>query len=104
MTKKIYLTAVVLLLGLTVAPMPAHAGWNAMLRYFGEYWSDGYHSKGDAWNRPTKHARELSSYQPYYPVYEAPMPAMEEQVPNPAGQTVTAVSASAPVIILPKSN
>lgn len=106
MTKKIYLTAALMLLGMVVAPLPAEAGWNALLRYCGEFWSDGYHSKGDPWNKPTKHARELSSYQPYYPVYEAPvqaMPAMEEQVPTPAGHHVTAVSSEAPMIILPKS-
>ncbi|QDU75692.1 hypothetical protein Pan97_27270 [Bremerella volcania] len=104
MTKKFYLTAALLLLGLVAAPMPVEAGWNAWLRYCGEFWSDGYHSKGDPWNRPTKHARELSSYQPYYPAYETPMPAMEEQVPTPAKQNVATVSASSPVIILPKSN
>ncbi|MEW4565764.1 hypothetical protein AB1K70_24800 [Bremerella sp. JC770] len=103
MTKKITLTATLLLLGLIVAPMPAHAGWNAVLRYFGEYWSDGYHSQGDPWNRPTKHAKQLSSYQPYYQAYPAPMPAMQEQVPTPAPakQNVTAVSSGGPVMIIP---
>ncbi len=108
MTSKFILTAAVLLLGLVATPLPAEAGINAFLRYCGEYWSDGYHSQGDPWNRPTKHARQLSSYQPVYPVYHVPatqQPVMEEQVPTPAKHKVTAVSHGAPVIIIPaKSN
>lgn len=104
MTNKIYLTAALLLLGLVVAPLPAEAGINAWLRYCGEFWSDGYHSQGDPWNKPTKHAKQLSSYQPYYPVYEAPLPAMQEQVPTPAKQNGTAVSSGAPLFIHAKSN
>ena len=108
MTKKIYLTAALLRLGLVVAPLPAHAGWNAILRYCGEFWSDGYHSKGDPWNRPTHHARQMSSYQPYYPAHDPYPPMMQEQVPTPvptpAKHKVTAVSTDSPMIILPKSN
>ncbi|MBA2115360.1 hypothetical protein [Bremerella alba] len=104
MTNKIYLTTALLLLGLVVAPMPAEAGINAWLRFCGEFWSDGYHSKGDPWNKPTKHAQQLSSYQPYYPAYEAPQPVMEEQVPVPAKHRVTAVSSGVPGFIHAKSN
>jgi len=104
MTNKIFLTSALLLLGLLVTPLPAEAGWNAWLRFCGEYWSDGYHSKGDPWNKPTKQARQLSSYQPVYPAYEVPVSATQVHVPTPANRPEPVVGDRPPRMIPAKSN
>ncbi|WP_147274133.1 hypothetical protein [Bremerella cremea] len=92
MLRTIQLTAVVLLLCLILAPAAAEAGsgWNRAMRFFGEFWSDGYHSPGDYWNQPPHHPPRVPAYQPYYPVMPQPtqaLPApgmpMEETISTP---------------------
>ncbi|MEW4453491.1 hypothetical protein AB1L30_12520 [Bremerella sp. JC817] len=84
MSRAINLTVAFLLVGSILVPAPAQAGWNGVMRFFGEFWSDGYHSKGDAWNRPTHHEQRLSTYQPYYPVQVVPNEVIEIPTPTPA--------------------
>ena len=76
MLRAVQLTAVLLLCALVFAPAPAQAGFEHVLRFFGEFWGDGYHSKGDSWNRPPRHAAPMPAYRPYYP-------AMPQAVPQP---------------------
>ncbi len=77
MLRTIQRTAVLLLLCLILAPAPAQANWNRVMRFFGEFWSDGYHSKGDYWNQPPRHHAPRLPYQPYYPAMHQPTPAMD---------------------------
>lgn len=81
MLRIIQLTAVALLLCLTLAPAPAQANWNRVMRFFGEFWSDGYHSKGDYWNQPPRHPAPRPAYQPYYPMMQQPTPVIHDSAP-----------------------
>jgi len=77
---------VLVLMGFSLCAIPAEGSWRAINRFFGEFWSDGYHSAGDPWNRPGSAALKASpAYRPV-PVYHAGEPAMqpiEHSVPHP---------------------
>ena len=52
----------------------ANAGWNSINRWFGELWSDGYHTESDSWNNPKPNLHwqkkapvTLSQYYPKFP-------------------------------------
>lgn len=92
-------TVVVLLLCVTFAPAPAQANWNRVMRFFGEFWSDGYHSKGDYWNQPPRHHAPMPAYQPYYPVMHQPTPAMHESVSDMEETISSPIIESPPIII-----
>lgn len=71
MRKTSYILAVALLI---VHTSSANAGWNHVNRWFGGFWSDGYHSPSDSWNHPqpkqpwqNKTPRSIDQYQPQFP-------------------------------------
>ncbi|MHC2066304.1 hypothetical protein ACYFX5_02435 [Bremerella sp. T1] len=89
MKRLVVFWALMISLGLTTMPQPAHAGWNGVLRFFGEFWSDGYHSKGDHWNAPTKHSQSWMAQPSYYHPSNGYPEVIEESVPTPAKQPVS---------------
>jgi len=61
---------------------PAEAGWRTINRFFGEFWSDGYHSPGDSWSRNAKPAPASYYYPPQTPAHYPPI-VEENLVPTP---------------------
>lgn len=108
MTRAIKSTALLVLLGLILIPIQAQAGWDtphacwqALNRFCGEWWGDGYHSRGDAWSQPPKHFSPHSTYQPYYyPVQSMPVEVIQQPMPAPAQphQVIYGVQQSRPVV------